>query len=183
VHILNSRRFHKALKEKGYRTIGQFARSLDIHRNSIHYYLSGHGVLQKNFEKIIKALGLKVHEIIIDEEKAEVPGLEQIASLIDMLHMEFPDVTFVLFGSRSRGTAHKYADWDVGVFSDTGLTHESYRRIVQYKNVLVEDLPFFVDLINLNRADKYFLREVSKDWKFLTGKLNQWIKLQNEVTG
>jgi predicted nucleotidyltransferase len=181
VYIIDSNRFKKALKARGYKSIGQLAKSLGIHRNTIHYYLSGNGVLPDNLEKMLHALDLKPADIII--EKREEPSLKlaPIALLIDRLHEEFPDVTIVLFGSRPRGTAHKYSDWDLGVFSKGGIPHELYRSMVIRKNELVEDLPFFVDLVNLNRADKSFLRESSRHWIFLAGKVSDWVELQRKV--
>jgi predicted nucleotidyltransferase len=107
--------------------------------------------------------------------------LEPIAPLIDMLSSEFRDATFILFGSRAKGSAQKYSDWDVGVFSKKGISHEMYRKIVNRKEELVEDCPFFVDVVNLNQADKYFLRESAKYWMFLSGKLSDWVELQKRV--
>lgn len=181
MQIVDNKRFAKAMKDKGYSSIGEFAKRLGVHRNTIHYYLSGHGVFPQAFEKIMKALDLKPSDILIDDGISTGSSFEQIASLIDELHTEFPQVSFVLFGSRSRGEAAKYADWDIGVFSDKGLSHETYRRVVRRKNELIEDLPFFVDIVNLNRADENFLAEISKEWRFLAGRLSDWIKMQRKA--
>lgn len=181
MHILDSKVFHKSLKDKGYRSIGEFAKSLGIHRNTIHYYLSGHGVFPESLEKIIAALGLKPHEILIEEKKGEGPMIEPIAPLVDQLQKKFADVTFILFGSRSRGAAQKYSDWDLGVYSSKEIPHKLYRDILKFKDDIVEDLPFFVDIVNLNRADDYFLREASKYWMFLAGKLSDWVEIQRKV--
>lgn len=181
MYILDSKRFHRVLKESGFRSIGKLAKSLGVHRNTIHYYLSGRGVFPEGLEKIIQALNLKPHDILIDEKGEFFDTLENIAPIIDRLQQEFPAVTFILFGSRSRGSPHKYSDWDIGVFSGSGLPHKIYRQIVRRKNDLAEDLPFFVEIVNFNRADSYFLHEASKDWKFLAGRLNDWIALQRKA--
>ena len=173
--------FKKALKEKGYRSIGRLAKALGIHRNTIHHYLSGNGVFPENLEKILRALDLKPDSILIEKDTSGVWSLEPIASIIDKLRVEFPDITFVLFGSRPRGTAHKYSDWDIGVYSEGGLSHDLYRQVVRRTDDLVEDLPFFVDVVNLDRADKSFLREVSKNWIFLAGNVSGWVELQRKV--
>jgi predicted nucleotidyltransferase len=181
VHIIDAKKFRSTLKDKGFRSIGDLAKSLGIHRNTIHHYLSGHGVLPDSFEKIIQALDLKPADILIEEAEAKSPLIEPIAPLVDSLHQDFPDFTFILFGSRPRGTAHKYSDWDLGVYSSNGLTHNRYRKILRRKDELVENLPFFVDIINLNRADEYFLKEASRHWMFLAGKLTDWIEIQKGV--
>jgi len=181
VHIIDDKKFHTALRKKGYNSIGALSKTLGIHRNTIHYYLSGHGVFPQAFEKLIQALDLKPSDIlIIKKNQSEFP-FEQIASLIDQLHLKFPNISFILFGSRAKENASKYSDWDIGVFSYEGLPHEVYRNIVKEKNELIESLPFFVDIINLNRADKNFLIEISRDWKFLTGKVNDWIEIQRKA--
>lgn len=180
MHILDTKRFHEVLKEKGYRSIGEFAKSLGVHRNSIHYYLSGKGVFPEVIEKIFCELNLKPGDILVEESGGELE-LENIAPVIDKLHHEFPDVTFVLFGSRAKGTADKYSDWDIGVFAKKGVEHELYRKIVGLKDDLIEDLPFFVDIVNLNRADDYFLREASRHWLFLAGQLSDWIEIQRKA--
>lgn len=179
--IVDPNRLYEAMKEKGFKTIGELAKYLGVHRNTIHHYLSGHGVFPENFEKIIETLGLKPADILVKKIQKEISPLEKIAPIVDDLHKNFPDVTFVLFGSRARGRAGKYSDWDIGVYSAKGLVHEEYRSIVRRKEDLIENLPFFVDIVNLNRADKDFLNDAGKGWIFLTGRCNDWVELQRKA--
>lgn len=181
MHIVDSKIFKQALHKKGYRSIGELAKSLNIHRNTIHYYLSGHGVFPANFEKIITALDIKPRDILIEDKKDTSVPLEQIAPIVDQLSQKFPNVCFILFGSRSKKTAQKFSDWDIGVYSSEGLPHNAYRQIVRLTNDLVENLPICVDIVNLNQADDYFLQKASKYWIFLSGKLNAWVNLQKKV--
>lgn len=181
MYILDSRRFQKALKESGFRSIGELAKSLGMHRNTIHYYLSGRGVFSEKLDKIIHSLNLKPYDVLIDEEdKARLP-FEKIAPMIDELQKEFSDVAFILFGSRSRRSAHKYSDWDIGVYRKGGLSHKDYRRVVKRAGDLSEDLPFFVEIINFNKASGLFLREASKGWTFLAGRLKDWLDIQRKA--
>jgi predicted nucleotidyltransferase len=179
--IIETNRFLNALKAKGYRSIKDFAKHIGVHRNTIHYYLSGHRVFPANFEKILEALDLKPADILTQKRKFFHSPAAEIASLVDQLHLEFPNVTFVLFGSRVRGIAHKYSDWDIGVFSKDGLEHALYRRIVRRNDDMCADFPYLVEIINLNRADESFLREISKHWMFLSGRQQDWIDLQRRV--
>lgn len=182
MHILNSSVFRQSLREKGYHSIEALARALKIHRNTIHYYLSGHGVFPTHLEKILEVLELSPAEILVQKKENNDPSsLDFISSVIDQLHTEFPHVTFVLFGSRVRGKSHRYSDWDIGVFSKDGLPHPLYRKMLRRKGELTEDLPFLIDLINLNRADFSFLQKASQGWKFLTGRLSDWCDLQKKV--
>lgn len=181
MHILDTSRFQRAMKEKGFRSISELAHHLGVHRNTIHYYLSGRPVFPANFERLLKVLDLKPEEILLEKGEGASLPLQEIAPLIDELQSDFPKVTFVLFGSRVRRRAHKYSDWDIGVFSKDGIPHALYRRIGQHMDDLVEDLPFMVDVVNLNLADNSFLREASKDWTFLAGQLKDWLELQRKV--
>lgn len=181
MYIIDEKRFKEALKEKGYKSIGALAKQLGMHRNTIHYYLSGSGVFPENLEKMFYALDLKPWDVLVEKKEEADLSLEPIASLIDQLHREFPDVTFVLFGSRTRGRAHKYSDWDIGVFSDKGMTHKLYRSIALRADELADDLPFVVEVVNLNRASAAFLRDASRGWQFLAGNLSDWITLERKV--
>ncbi len=182
MHIIDTDRLYKALKERGFRSVKELAKSIGVHRNTIHHYLSGHGVFPANFEKILSTLSVTPQDILIKKEKKRSQIPDDIASLVDQMHIEFPQITFVLFGSRARGRADKYSDWDIGVFSRHDLEHSLYRSMVRRKDELANDLPFFVELINLNRADSSFLMEASRGWLFLTGFRQDWIELQRRVS-
>ncbi|OGQ50308.1 MAG: hypothetical protein A3I09_00855 [Deltaproteobacteria bacterium RIFCSPLOWO2_02_FULL_47_10] len=180
MHIIDKRLFNEGLKNKGYRTIGEFANALGFHRNTIHYYLSGHGVFPEALESIINALGLNFQDAIVKKEEPVSP-IEVIMLIIDQLQADFPKVAFVLFGSRSKGVFKKYSDWDIGVYKAGGMLHEFYREIVKKKNDLAEDLPFFIDIVNFNNADLVFLKEAAKWWSFLTGSLQSFSELKKKV--
>lgn len=177
MHIIDKRLFNEGLKKRGYKTIGEFAQSLGVHRNTIHYYLSGHGVFPEALERIISVLGLNFQDAIVKKEELASP-IEVITPVIDRLQADFSNVAFILFGSRAKGVSKKYSDWDIGVYRSGGLPHEVYREIVQKKNDLAEDLPFFIDIVNFNNADASFLREAAKGWSFLTGSLQSFSELK-----
>ena len=46
------------------------------------------------------------------------------------------------------------------------------------KDDLEEDLPWFVDLVNLNKADNEFLTNIRPDIKFLAGNYRDFAKLK-----
>ena len=105
----------------------------------------------------------------------------EIEPLVDALCARYPEVTLVLFGSRARGSARRYSDYDLGVCSDPPLTLRRYLQIVERKCDLEEDLPFFVDLVDLDRVSDAFLREISEDWIFLHGDRKTWLRLQERA--
>ncbi len=180
VYIIDKRLFNEGLKNKGYRTIGELAQALGLHRNTIHYYLSGHSVFPEALERIIDTIGLNFQDVIVKKEEPISP-VEAITPVIDRLQADFPNVAFVLFGSRAKGVSKKYSDWDIGVYRSGGLPHEVYREIVKKKNDLAEDLPFFIDIVNFNNADLPFLREAARGWSFLTGGMQSFLELKKRA--
>ena len=180
--VLDGARFREAVKVSGYHSLGELARSLGIHRNTIHYYLSGHRVLPPQLEKMVRAVGLKPVDIFVEKERESATSRNEIAPVVDQLHREFPEITFVLFSSRVGAKAHRYSDWDIGVFSRTGLPHVTYRTLLKKKAELIETTPLMVDLVNLNRADLSFLKEISRNWIFLTGHQQDWLELHRRLS-
>lgn len=181
MYVIDPTRFRTAMREKGYRSIGELARVARLHRNTVHYYLSGHRALPAGLEKICETLGREPSHLLTPKAEFNPPPVSAIASTIDTLHTEFPGVTFVLFGSRPQGRAHPFSDWDIGVFARQGLPHPLYRQIRRRAKDLEEDLPFSLDVVNLNRADPPFLRAASRGWSFLAGSQQDWVDLQRRA--
>ncbi|MFA5812736.1 MAG: helix-turn-helix domain-containing protein [bacterium] len=180
--IIDSKRFYEALKKRGYRSVKELAQAIGVHRNTIQHYLSGQGVFPSSLEKVMKALAVEPADILTEKtDNADSPVPAVIANLIDSLHVEFPAVSFVLFGSRTTGKARRYSDWDIGVYSRHGLDHPTYRKIVLRKDDLAENLPYSVDIINLNNADPQFLRAISRSWMWLAGFNQDWLDLQRKA--
>ncbi|MDP2600015.1 MAG: nucleotidyltransferase domain-containing protein [Deltaproteobacteria bacterium] len=180
MYIVDLKRFERALEEQGYATIGALAKDLGVHRNTVHYYLSGHGVFPEAFEKLLSRLRLRPDEILIQTEDSHLASLEAISTLISQLQAEYPTTAFVLFGSRARQKSQKYSDWDIGVYDEKDIPHDIYRKMHQIKSDYEESLPYKIDIANLNRADSDFLKEASKGWMFLGGSLKSWLDLNKK---
>jgi len=181
MYVLDRKEFLNAVKNKGFKSIEALAKKLKIHRNTINYYLKGNGVVPNSLGKLLEALDLTPANAFIRKRSEIMIPQEPIANLIDQLHKKFHELSFVLFGSHTKGVTHKYSDFDIGVFKEGGLHHELFSDLLLAKNELEEDLPFFVDLVNLNNADPYFLRNISTSWMFLTGKQKDWINLKRRT--
>lgn len=179
--ILNKARVLEAMEREGYPSLQALADTLGLHRNTLHYFLSGHRVLPESVERLLETLHLTPQDAL--QEKAVGPSTAeaQVDELVDTLHAELPNACFILFGSRASKKAKKYSDWDIGVFSRDGIPHETFRELLKIKNNLVEALPFLVDLVNLNRADATFLKNAAQGWQFLTGRRLDWAELQRKA--
>ncbi|HLD45457.1 MAG TPA: nucleotidyltransferase domain-containing protein, partial [bacterium] len=126
---------------------------------------------------------LKVSPSSIIEKSDTVSCLHpDIAKAVDQLHTTHPHLTFVLFGSRSKGLQKKYSDWDIGFFSmTTAITHQTHLDLLKQVDDLMEDSLETIDLVNLNLADHAFLSDNKYDFIFLTGCLTDWRLLQHKL--
>ena len=178
MHILNHELFSEALKASSFKTIKNLAAHLGIHRNTIQHYLAGAAVIPDALDRALETLGLNPSRAFIKKTPGANVKFKEIAPIASAVSDKFPDVILVLFGSRARGTNRKYSDFDLGVYSSKSISHREYTQMIAIKESIEEDLPFFVDLINLNSADTDFIKEISKDWIFLSGNIKHWIDLQ-----
>lgn len=67
--------------------------------------------------------------------------------------------TFYAFGSRVKGTQKRLSDLDIGFFDDIPGNILSHIR----EDFEESNLPFTVDLINLNTCDKKFRSHIESD--------------------
>ncbi len=182
MHVLNRDVVRRRLKGKGYRSAQQLARRLGVHRNTLTYYLSGAAVLPRPVEDLLALLELPLNEALVEVgERDELSGADAVLRIVDQLHGRFPSVSWVLFGSRARGTHARYADLDLGVYAKAGLAHDDYRRMRIAASELAEELPVTIDLVNLNRADRAFLARVVREGRLVAGRLNDWLDLTRRV--
>jgi len=182
MYVLDKAIFNGAMARSGFRSVQSLADFLGVHRNTIQHYLSGRPILPSSLDRVLDVLNLRLERAVVHVGKEQSSGFEPIAVLLDRLHGFFPDVTFVLFGSRSRGKHARYAYWDIGVYRAEGLPHDRYRSILLSLRDGEDSLPCYVDLVNLNRADGEFLINISASWVFLTGSQCDWLHLQRKVT-
>ena len=85
---------------------------------------------------------------------------KNIAAIIRIITEHIRPSCIILFGSRARGTAHRYSDYDVAI-AGADMDHRTERRL---KEALDEGLGIFtVDLTNLDRAEPEFKEIVMQD--------------------
>ncbi len=75
--------------------------------------------------------------------------MKTIQELRSLLVATFPDQKIYLFGSRARGSASEYSDYDIAIESDTPI-----RSKLSHVKTLIEDstIPYKIDLIDLSKA-------------------------------
>jgi len=183
MYILDPLTFKTALESKGIKSILELSKRLNIHRNTIQYYLGGASVLNEKLEIMLQALDLdpktafrKVEQKISKERLELVKFADELAT-----GTKIP-LAIVLFGSRARGTAHKYSDFDIGVYSKEGFSHKDFLKLFKVKDEFEESSPYLVDLVNLNAVESDFLDRISGDWEFLAGSGESFVMLKNQVS-
>ena len=105
-----------------------------------------------------------------------MPALE-LADLMDQLLQAQPYAAFVLFGSRARERSKAYSDYDLGVFSESGLWFREYSRLLDIVGEWNEAKLHEVQLVNLNQAEESFLRNIAPDLRHLAGSMGAWCEL------
>lgn len=172
VHYLDAHKIQRSIKEQGYDSLGDFAKVVGIHRNTLHYYLTEKPLLPDKLEAILESLDLSLGDVLCHKKKTD--SVSEIAPVIDRLNLAFPGYTWVLFGSRAGEKNKKYSDWDLGVFSKDPIPIAVFQDMLLLKDELEEDFPCFVDLTDLSRAEPWFLKSISGHLCFLTGSRQGW---------
>jgi predicted nucleotidyltransferase len=100
----------------------------------------------------------------------------EILPIANILTKEFLEIAVILLGSRARGNAKKYSDWDMGVtLGKKQLSTEEYFKIKNRVEDLSDNLPRSVDVINLDVAPSWFLRKIDYDPPLLDGQKSAYI--------
>ena len=171
--VLDSKRVQLEIRRRGMSVTG-LAEALGVHRNTIGNYLSGKAGLPQGLSRILDALDLAPAEVLSwDRRRRRIPGLG-VSDLVSALHAEVPGAAFILFGSRARGEARRYSDYDLGLFSSTALEFPLYSLLLDRVTEWNEESLLTAQLVNLTRAEPAFLAEVSEDAVFLAGSHAAW---------
>lgn len=181
MYVIDPAKFKTRMKSSGFNSISDLSTALNIHRNTIHHYLSGNNIFSSKLDRIFTALDVKPADLIVKKETENPTYYEDIAQIIDVLSEFNKDITFVLFGSRSRTVHAKYSDWDIGLFKSPTLTHLEYIKLRVIGNEMAEKLPYNIDWVNLCNADQPFLNKIKPDVQFLGGKRTGWIQFLRRI--
>ncbi len=78
-----------------------------------------------------------------------------------ILNKLVPDKTVLAFGSRTTWTARKYSDLDLAVLGNVPLSLETIASLVEAFSE--SDLPWKVDIVDMERVDKEFRSIILQD--------------------
>ncbi len=168
MYALNSTLLKNESRKRGYGGVKPLLEELGLHRNTLDRYLRGAPVLPRSVETVLSKLGIPLEKALL-HVGSSVRVDSQIEELTREIHIVFPEISIFLFGSRARGTARTYSDFDIGIYSEKGIPLQKYLRILEIKEQFEEVSPYRVDCINLNNADREFISSIYKDLKMLVG--------------
>jgi predicted nucleotidyltransferase len=182
---LDGPKLKKALVRRGFASVLDFARAHGINRATLHNYLKGRGPLPDSYYKICEFLETDALELL-----SPVAGTKKLADAEELTHIlralpRQDDLLAIgLLGSRAKGTAKKYSDWDLGVTrGNAGLTTKDFLKYKHLVSDLADDLPRGIDLVNLDAAPAWFLSGVDYEPLFLAGNPISWSHFMGVLHG
>jgi predicted nucleotidyltransferase len=178
-YALDTNSLTEAIRQSGFKSLSDIAQHLGFHRNTLGHFARGESVFPKSLLSLFNFLGIDGRKHIRLLEHTQLD--DTVAKIVDEILTATPHCCIVLFGSRARGTHRPYSDIDLGIFSMHALSHEHYLEMIDLVENISEDFAFKVQLVNLCKAEQYFLNQIRSDLKFLGGRMSDWIKLKERV--
>ena len=179
--LLDATRLRREIRARGFSGVRDFADAVGVHRNTVGSYLSGRTALPSALARILEELDLAPAEVLsLSRRRRRMPGLA-VSSLVETLHGVMPEAALVLFGSRARGTAKRYSDYDIGVYRIDALEFSQFSRLLDSVSAWNEESVVAAQLVNLTRADASFLGDLADDLVFMAGSHAAWCALQQKA--
>jgi predicted nucleotidyltransferase len=180
MYALNLDYIKKVAKSRGHAGIKPLLEHLGLHRNTLDRFARGASVLPSSIATVLSALDIPIEKATYKKSTySELP----INPLVLSIHKLYPDISIFLFGSRARGKARKYSDFDLGVYSNNGISLEDYLEMIEVKEQYEEESPYKIDCINLNNADRDFLVSIESELRMLVGFESDLIILRGKAHG
>lgn len=181
MEILDRQKFIASLKSQGIKSFLEMSRVSGLHRNTINHYLKGGSIYQTAFLEICKILHVEPTDLTA-AKPTNIAIPPELANLLDTLHCHFPQLTFVLFGSRARKTPKRFSDWDIGFFAKEKFSHQTHLNLLKMADDHLENTLIEINLVNLQEASADFLKTIASDLIFLTGYLRDFQKFKESLT-
>jgi predicted nucleotidyltransferase len=179
--ILDETRLRQEIRARGYATTKQFADAIGIHRNTIGNYLGGNAGMPSALARILEALELTPADVLsLSRQRRQVPGLA-IADLVDRLISVEQNLAVVLFGSRARGSAKPYSDYDLGIYRVDTLEFALFSRLLDVASAWNDESLSTIQLVDFTHAGEDLLHSAADDLVFLAGSYSAWCDLLHKA--
>ena len=172
-YYLDINLLHKELALHGIRSVGSLLRQAGLHRNTLQKYVNHEReIIATPISKIAAALGIDPLRIVqvVDEDASHKRFEKELVRILTPLTTKSPEICFFLLGSRANGAPKKHSDWDIGLTGGRDqISTEDYLALKSQIEDQSEDFPFRVDVINLDAAPDWFLKELDYSPLYLAG--------------
>lgn len=182
--LLSRSKLHSAMKRARINSYAQLLSKSLVHRNTLYHYLSGkRAVVAEPVQRIAKILGVDCLSLL-ESSSAQSRDEDFLITILNQLAQEHPSVAFILLGSRIKGAAHKYSDWDIGISGGrTAIDPTAYLSIKGSIQDLTEQWTYLVDVVNLDCAPAWFLRGIDYEPRLLAGNLENYHYFSGVLNG
>lgn len=104
---------------------------------------------------------MTTHQQTAREKEVKAMIVNQLLKAKDLLQGH----KVILYGSRARGTARPYSDFDIGICGKEPLSFTAFYKLED----MMEELPtlYKIDLVDLNRTNTGFQQEALKSAEIL----------------
>ena len=183
---IDERKLRAAVAAKGFATIGDFLKAAALHRNSLGEYLGGKkSVFSAVTRKMCAVLQCDPLTLLTSEPSI---GTDDDAAILqkalERLANAYPSAAFFLLGSRAKGLAGRFSDWDIAVTGGPdGLAIDDYLSIKSELEDQTDNMSVGVDLINFDNAPRWFLSPIHYQPIFLAGERNSFAHALGVIHG
>lgn len=167
-----------AVRKRGFGGIKPFLEHIGLHRNTLDRFARGASVLPRSVEQILSSLSIPIEKALVSSSQN---AGDPIMPLVERIHRNHPNTSLFLFGSRARGRSRKYSDFDLGVYSHTGIPLKEFLDILEEKEQFEEESPWTIDCVNLTNVTDDFLGSISHDITLLAGYERDRLELLQRV--
>jgi transcriptional regulator with XRE-family HTH domain len=163
----------RAMHSKGISSLNELAARARVHRNTLNYLLSGRrSPISDSLLRFATVLEVDALTLLSrgGDKSAQDDKIEFIRSRLSGLVELYPNVVFLLIGSRARGKAQEFSDWDIAISAGKGgLSTEDYLKIKQSILSVFDSWQYSVDVVNLDQAPDWFLLDLDYLPMYLAG--------------
>ncbi len=181
---LSKAHLERVLQERGYSSLAAFCEQTKINRATIYHYMQGRGPLADAYYSLCDQLQVDPLSLLEEEKVSSDVDVSEIRAIVEALCKRDCELAVGLFGSRAKGTARRFSDWDLGITRGVGgLGTREYFVLKQRVDDLSDNLARKVDVINLDAAPLWFLSGINYQPIFLLGNRNAWSYFMGVLDG
>lgn len=185
-YTINVPRLKSAMQALGIRSLPELGKRAAIHRNTIYPLLDGRkSPFSESYLAICRSLAEDPLALLTPASGKDFSHIREVA---DLCCKEFganlPGLAIFLFGSRAKGTAKKFSDYDLGVTTgEISLAGALFLRIREFILQRVDDLPVKVDVLNFDAAPASFLLDFDNKMIVIAGNQGSIAFLKGTICG